>query len=147
MLSDFIEKYHKNLTAFVAGVTISGSIVWIVYDKLHNREIAILERTQADLQKRLTDTKTELKDMQQTLSRATPSPVKASHSVQKQDIEGMIKKLDGEIKQKKLELASHSPIMWGEPTDDGYKRVEDELHTLQKQKDDSRQRLIQVLGE
>lgn len=135
-----IEKFKNNLVAFLVGAITSGGIVWSVADNLHKKEITILEREQIEIQKRLNEAVTLL-----ATTKASVSDSHDSSSTRKQEIETLIQKLDAEIKAKKVELARHSPMSDDSPKDGSYMRIDDELRSLQQQRDEARQRLIQVL--
>lgn len=145
MESSITEKFKNNLAALFAGAIASGAVVWSVADNLHKKEVVILERGQAEIQKRLSEAEALLKAAQQVSTKSSAPESKDLSSTRKQEIETMIQKLDAEIKAKKIELA-RSAGMTDQPKDDFYMRIKDELRSLQQQRDSARLRLIQVLG-
>ena len=66
-----VEKWKNNLFAFGAGVLLSGGLVWKISENLHKQELAILERSVADTEKRLVHTQSLLK-MPSKVSRVFP---------------------------------------------------------------------------
>lgn len=138
------EKFKSNFIAFVVGALASGGTVLSVVDSLHKKEITIIEREKADLQRRLADTEALLKA--QTVTPKVTAPIADSSPTRKQEIEALIQNLDKEIKAKKEELGRNAPVTVDAPKDEGYMRVESELRSLQHQRDNARQRLIEVVG-
>jgi hypothetical protein len=139
-----LDKFNKNLIALLVGASVSAAGTWSIAENLHKKETAILERELADYQKRLSESDATLKAAKQT-SKDIISPDRSS-AQQKTEIEALVKKLDVEIASKKVELIRHSPIMVDGPKDDSFLRVEEELRSLQNQRDEARLRLIQVVG-
>ncbi|WP_066881881.1 hypothetical protein [Dechloromonas denitrificans] len=139
-----IEKFKNNFLAFLVGALASGATVWSVADGLHKKEVTIIEREKAELQKRLNQAETVLKT-QIVLPKACVADAEENPR-RKQDVEALIQSLDAEIKAKKVELARNVPMMVDSPKDEGYMRVEVELRSLQQQRDKARLLLIEVTG-
>lgn len=144
MDATLLAKFKNNLIAFIAGSIVSSAGAWTVADNLHKKEIAILERELADSQKRFAEADVALKAAQQTSKIMIP-PKKIS-AQQRLEVESLVKELDAEIKVKKEELVRHSPISVDSPKNDSYLRVEEELRSLQKQRNETRLRLIDLIG-
>lgn len=142
MDTSVIEKFKNNFLAFLVGALASGATVWSAADGLHKKEVTIIEREKAELQRRLTEAEATLRT-QATLPKAGTADAGGSLN-RKQDIEALIQSLDVEIKAKKVELARNAPMMADSPKDEGYMRVEGELRSLQQQRDEARLRLIEV---
>lgn len=136
-----VEKFKNNFIAFLIGAVASGAVVWSAADNLHKKEVAIIEREKIDLQRRLSETEVSLK-----AQIMRPKSVPTDMIAREQEIETLIQTLDVEIKAKKVELARNSPLTVDGPKDEGYMRVESELKSLQQQRDNARQRLIEVVG-
>lgn len=144
MDATLLEKFKNNIIALLVGACASAAGAWSVADSLHKKETAILERELTDYQRRLSESDVALKAAQQTSKNAISRDRISAQ--QKPEIEALVKKLDAEIASKKGELIRHSPIMVDGPKGDSFLRVEEELRSLQKQRDEARLRLIQVVG-
>jgi predicted nucleotide-binding protein len=142
MDTSVIEKFKNNFAAFLVGAMASAATVWSVADNLHKKEVTIIEREKAELQRRLSEAEAALKTQ---VALPNANVTKASLG-RKQEIEALIQSLDAEIKAKKVELARNAPITVGGPKDEGYMRVEGELRSLQQQRDNARLLLIGVVG-
>lgn len=139
------EKFKANLVALLAGVIVSVPATWTVADNLHKKEVAILELQNTNVQKHLAEVEALLKVARQEALDSGTANVDASRA-RKAELEALIRDLDVEIKAKKVELVRHSGLEVDGPKDASFLEIENELHTLQAQRDDARRQLIQVVG-
>jgi hypothetical protein len=139
------EKFKANLIALLVGVIVSVPAVWTVADNLHKKEVAIFELQNTLVQKRLFEVETLLKAARQEARDSVTARLEGRRS-RKPELESLIRNLDVEIKTKKMELGLHSGLTVDSPKDASYLEVENELHTLQAQRDDARRQLSHVVG-
>ncbi len=145
MDGSIFEKFKPNLIALLVGAIASASAVWNVADNLHKREIGILERQNADIQKRVIEVEAQLKLARQERCAPAAAVADAGRS-RKRELEALIRTLEAEIVAKKEELRRHAPVVVGGEKDDSYLEVESELHSLQAQRDEAKRQLIRVVG-
>lgn len=135
------EKFKPNLIALLVGVIASVPAVWTVADNLHKKEVAILERQNADVQKHLADVEALLKITRQEARDSTTANADVGRA-RKPELEALIRNLDVEVKAKKVELVWRSGLDVDAPKNALYLEAENELHALQAQRDDARRQLI-----
>ena len=140
-----VEKWKNNLFAFGAGVLLSGGLVWKISENLHKQELAILERSAADTEKRLDHTQGLLRDAEQSVASVSALlKVRQATREQRSTLDALLRTVEGEIATKKEELVRVSRISNSDPQSDLYLYAESELASLQQQRADIRSQMIRL---
>lgn len=141
-----LDKYKDNIVAFFAGSITFCIATWLVADNFRTREVAVLEREKAELQRRISDADMALKQCG-AVAEASSARSNRLSSLGRIQLETLINTIDFEINSKKEQLAGNSSITVGGPQPESYGRIEAELKSLQEQRDQARRRLINAAGE
>ena len=121
----------------------SGGLIWKISESLHTQELAILERSVADFEKRLAYTQGLLKDAEQSAATASVAlNIGQGRREQRTRLESLLRIVEGEIVTKKEELVRASRISNADPQSDLYLYAESELASLQQQRTDIRSQMI-----
>lgn len=145
MNPSILEKYKDHVPAFFAGAVAFTIATWFVSDNFRTREVAVLEREKAELQHRLSEAEAALKQLGNAV--AVTASSKNLTADGRKELDTLIRTIDIEIASKKDELIRYAGSRVNDPPTESYKRIEEELRSLQEQRDQARRRLIQTIVE
>ncbi|MGW8394489.1 hypothetical protein [Pseudoduganella sp. HUAS MS19] len=140
------QKFKDSWAAFSAGILIGVALTWQVASTLNKREVDILERQVTDYQRRVQEKDAQLQVAQQATIAALAKIPSVAPAVRKAELEALINKLDVEIKNRMAARAAASPMREGEPKGDLYIQIEQEIESLRNQRNEARQKLMQLVA-
>jgi uncharacterized small protein (DUF1192 family) len=150
-----LEKLKNPVVALLGGIVAGASLTWTAVTNLHEERVKIFETAKAELEhqvairdKALEQKDAELKALSSKLAALPNSALMSAHSAT--ELRKLIAQLDAEIEKKKAELRRHGGISavrfedgWKEsPKSDSYLQIEQEIQTLNEQRNLARKRLI-----
>ena len=151
-----LEKAKDNLLSFLLGCIAAAAGAYIVMDKLHSKEVEII---QLDSEMKTTALKAEMDVLKKQVSDLEQENLlltqKSSYKKSLSGIEEFIARIDEEIDQKKaqIRMAASSGISFASADDnktseksDYYIELERELNVLQDQRHAAREKQIELLS-